>query len=99
MHIPVLVEPVAANGFRALAGGPFGFTAEGATREEAVQNLRQQIQSHLAAGGQLLSLEVPEPQHPLAPFAGMFQDNPLFDEWQQAIAEMRRREDEDLDVP
>ena len=31
--------------------------------------------------------------------AGMFRDDPLFDAWQQAIAEYRREADADADAP
>jgi hypothetical protein len=30
---------------------------------------------------------------------GMFKNDPYFDEWQQAIAENRRKVDEDPDIP
>jgi hypothetical protein len=35
----------------------------------------------------------------LAPYAGMFKDNPLFDAWQQAIADYRRQVDEEPESP
>jgi predicted RNase H-like HicB family nuclease len=99
MRLHVLIKPVAGNGFRAIGAEPFALTAEGATREEALQNLRQLIDSCLAEGAELVSLDVPASEHPLAPYAGMFKDNPLFDAWQEAIAELRRKEDEDLESP
>jgi predicted RNase H-like HicB family nuclease len=99
MEIPVLIEPVASNGFRARGGEPFGLSAEGSTAEEALQNLRQLIQTQLVAGARIVPLEITPAQHPLGPFAGMFKDDPLFDEWQQAIADYRRAVDEDPDVP
>ncbi len=49
MEIPVLIEPVGPNGFRARSGEPFGLTAEGATREEALQKLREMVQNRIAA--------------------------------------------------
>jgi predicted RNase H-like HicB family nuclease len=99
MHIPVLIQPVAGNGYRATGGQPFGFSAEGATRDEALQKLQLTIQDQLGTGAEIVSLEVPGVEHPLARFAGMFKDDPLFDEWQAAIAEHRRQADEDPDVP
>jgi hypothetical protein len=98
MHLPVLIEPVAGNGFRATGGPPFILSAEGATREEALQKLRQAIARRLETGAEIVSLEIPESEHPLAPFAGMFKDNPLFDEWQQAMAEYRRQVDEEAEA-
>ena len=34
MQIPILIEPVAGNGFRSRGGEPFALSADGATREE-----------------------------------------------------------------
>ena len=39
MNIPVLIEPIANNGFRATGGVPFEITVEGATRDEALGRL------------------------------------------------------------
>jgi predicted RNase H-like HicB family nuclease len=38
MQIPVLVEPIAGDGYRARGTEPFGLSAEGATRAEALEN-------------------------------------------------------------
>jgi predicted RNase H-like HicB family nuclease len=94
MRLTFLIKPVAGHGFQATGAEPFGLTAQGATREEALQNLRQLINGCLAEGAELVSLDVPAAEHPLAPYAGMFKDNPLFDKWQEAIAELRRKEPE-----
>lgn len=94
MNLPVLLEPVANNGYRATGAAPFAFSVEGATREEALRNFEQAVAGRIGAGAEVVSLQVPSCEHPLARFAGMFRDNPLFDEWQQAIAETRRQADE-----
>jgi hypothetical protein len=99
MEIPVLVEPVAKNGFRARAMEPFSVAAEGATRDEALQKLRQLIVARLVDGTEIVPLQVPAPEHPLARFAGMFKDDPYFDDWQRAIAEYRRQIEEDPEIP
>jgi hypothetical protein len=76
------------------------FTAEGATREEAVRKLQELIQNHLASGVEIVPLEVPTAQHPLARFAGMNDLNdPLVQDWLGIMAENRRQADEDPDVP
>ena len=97
MQIPVLIEPVAGNGYRAKGGEPFPFAVEGATREEALQNLRQKIANHLSTGGEIVSLEIQPSEHPLAGFAGMFKDDPLFDEVKEIMAENRRLAEQDPD--
>jgi predicted RNase H-like HicB family nuclease len=95
MQIPIFIEPVNGNGYRVTTGLPLGLSAEGATREEALQRLRQALQVRLSAGAEIAPLEVSTAEHPLAPYAGMFKDNPLFDAWQQAIGEYRQQVDEE----
>ena len=93
MQIPVLIEPVAGNGFRARTGEPLACTAEGPTRAEAIGKLRALVQARVAAGA-LVALDIAE-ESPWARFAGMFKDNPLFDRWLDVMAESRRAIDED----
>jgi predicted RNase H-like HicB family nuclease len=99
MDIPVLLERVAGNGYRARAMEPLGLTAEAPTRDEALQKLRDLIAERLAAGAELVRLEVPGSEHPLARFAGRLPDDPLVEAWEEAMAEYRRQMDEDPDVP
>jgi len=95
MHIPVLIEPVAGNGFRARGMEPFALSGEGPTREEALAKLRDQLDARLKNGAEIVGLEVPAPPNPWVEFAGMFKDDPLFDDWQKAIEEYRREVDAD----
>jgi hypothetical protein len=97
MDIPVLIEPVAGNGYRAKSGGPLALTAEGATRDEALERLSE-LMRRLPPGAEMRAVEIPTP-NPWIEFAGMFKDDPYFDEWQAAIAENRRKADEELDLP
>lgn len=98
MQIPVLIEPIAGNGYRARGAEPFALSADGATREEALAKLREQLQERMKAGAAIVPLEVgPEP-HPLAKFAGMFKDDPLIEEWKQSMAEYRKSIDDDPDA-
>ena len=99
MNIPVLIEPIANNGFRATGGLPFEITVEGATRDEALGRLRAEIDRRMACGATVVSLEItPVTEHPWIHGAGMFRDNALFDEWQAAISEYRRQVDQDADA-
>lgn len=98
MQMPIAVEPVAENGYRARGGEPLALTAEGATREEAVRKLRELIQDRLARGVQIISLEIPTTEHPLTRFAGTLDPHdPLVQDWLQIMAENRRRADADPD--
>ena len=76
-------------------------SAEGETRDEVLVQLNEQLRARLTNGSELVSLEatVPPIGNPRVEFAGMFKDDPLFDDWQQAIAENRRRIDEDPSIP
>lgn len=98
MHIPVLIERLPGDGYRARGGEPFGITTEGATREEALHRLRETIAERLAADAELIQLDVPAAENPWLRLEGVYKDDPLFDEWQEAIAEYRRQADEDVNV-
>ena len=45
MELSVLIQQTAGNGFRAWCGEPIPATAEGATREEALDKLRAALES------------------------------------------------------
>src|SRR5262249_26763880 len=83
MNIPVLLEPVANNGYRARAGDPLGMAAEGATRDEALAKLREQVADRLSKGTQIVTLEIPSApaENPWVEFAGMFKDDPWIEDW------------------
>ena len=95
MRISVLIEPVPGNGYRARGSEPLGLIAEGATRDKALQKLRELIDERVAAGAEIVSIDLPEqkPAHAWLPYAGMLQGDPLVEEWKQAMAEYRRQVD------
>src|SRR5438128_1544071 len=99
MQIPILIEAVAGNGYRSRGGEPYALSAEGATREEVLIKLQEQLQARVQAGAAIVALDVPAEPHPLVKFAGMFEHNPLFDEWKAEMAEYRRTIDDDPDAP
>ncbi len=43
-----------------------------------------------------MQLDIPAADNPWLRVAGMFEDDPTFDEWQEAIAENRRKDDAEL---
>jgi hypothetical protein len=49
----------------------------------------------MAAGAEIVSLEVASPENPWVPLAGWLKDNPLLEPWKEAMAEYRRSIDED----
>ena len=98
MQVPVLVEAVNGTGYRASSGQPLAVTAEGATADEALRKLRELLTARIAAGARLVQLDVPAADNPWLQMAGIFKDDPTFDEWQEAIAENRRKIDADPDI-
>lgn len=99
MQIPVLVERVKGNGYRARGKAPFAVSARGATREEALAKLRDKIQTRLKNGTEIVGLEVDPQPHPLAEFAGMFKDDSDFEDVLKIMADNRQRMNEDPEVP
>ena len=99
MQVPVLVQRVKGNGYRARGTEPFAVSATGATRKEALAKLRAKIEARLKKGTELVGLEVGAGPHPLAEFAGMFKDDPMFEEVLKIIAENRKRMDADPSIP
>ncbi len=98
MQIPVLIEPIAGNRYRACGVGPEAAVAEGQTDAEALENLRRNIEGRIKAGARLTYLDVPVQDHPLARAAGIFRpDDPLVNEWKEIMAENRKRDDESCD--
>lgn len=99
MQIPVLIERVSGNGYRARSAEPLGLLGEGATREQAIAKLREQCEAKLQQGAELIAMELGPQVHPLAEFAGMFKDDPDFEDVLQIMADNRKKMDEDPDVP
>jgi hypothetical protein len=99
VHIPVLIEPVPGNGYRVKGSEPFAYTVEGATQEEALEKLREMIKHRLASGMQVVALEIPPGEQRRVPPGGDLQDDPMLEEWQQAMAEYRKGVDADTEAP
>jgi predicted RNase H-like HicB family nuclease len=98
MQIPVLIEPLAKNGYRACGMEPFAVSAKGATREEALAKLRAKIEGRLKKGAQLVGLEIGASSDPWIEFAGMFKDDPWIEDWKRSIEEYRKQVDENPDT-
>jgi len=101
MQIPVLIEPLASNGFRATSGAPLAVSVEAATRQGALDKLKEELGKRLCNGAELVSVELlPQSAHnPWVEFAGIFKDDPWIDDWKRSVAEYRRKKDAELDLP
>lgn len=94
MQIPVLIERVLENGFRASGAVPFTFTVEGTTREEVVEKVQQMIASKLEAGSELIQVDVAEQDNPWLKMAGMWDKNdPLVQQWKEIMRENRLKDE------
>jgi predicted RNase H-like HicB family nuclease len=91
MQIPVLIERVKGNGYRARGTEPFAVSAKGSTREEALAKLRAKIETRLKKGSELVGLDIAPQPHPWMEFAGMFKDDPWIEDWVQSMAEYRQQ--------
>lgn len=99
MQLPVLFEPIAGRGFRARIGEPFRLSVEAPTKDEARRQLSDLVSEQIRGGAEVELLDVPtNGAAPARRGAGILKDNPLFDEWQQAIAENRKLIDQDPNV-
>jgi predicted RNase H-like HicB family nuclease len=97
MQIPILVEPLTNNGYRATCGPPLAVSAEGATRADAVDKLKLLLRERLSNGVEIVAAEIPARvvENPWVKYAGMFKDDPMFDEVLEIMKENRRKDDED----
>jgi predicted RNase H-like HicB family nuclease len=93
MTVDILVKPV-DNGFQATVIGLPDCTAEAPTRDEAIEQARQEARE-LIAEGEVVRVELEGPKKYTKPGIGMWADDELFDEF---VAEMKRyREQVDAD--
>ncbi len=88
MQIPVLVEPI-ATGFRASTGGPLNLVVEAPTADEAMMALQKVLKAKLSGGTRIRSLVIPDVEA-LRTAGRAAGDNPIFEEWVQAVEEYRR---------
>lgn len=102
----VTVENGAANRYTATVIGWPNCVAEGATREEAITRVKRRFIDRLKQV-EIVPIEIESTlanpiehsdEHPWARFAGMYENNPLFDEVLEAIQAYRRAIDEDESV-
>ena len=94
MQIPILIEPIAGGRFRARSGEPFAFSAEGDTEQESIQGIERMLKSRIDNGARCAVVNVPNGVGFPFPADDLYKTDLGFREWQEEIAENRRREDE-----
>jgi predicted RNase H-like HicB family nuclease len=94
----VLIEEEKEKGYKTTLWGLPDCTAFGTTREEALTNLRQLLTARLGKA-EIVSLEIENPnfEHPWMKFAGIFKDDPEFDEVLADIEAYRRERDAEME--
>ncbi|WP_439620493.1 hypothetical protein [Gemmata sp.] len=92
MELPVLVQQTAGTNFRAWSGEPVPATAEGATREEALANLRAALEVKTAG------VEVVRLQFGRSGTAPVWPDDELTRAWLDGIEAARQAADQRADT-
>jgi predicted RNase H-like HicB family nuclease len=89
----VLVEQK-EDGYQATVWGQPDLVVFAPTREEALKNLNELVDTRLQNVEIVTGvIEAPKSEHPWMKFAGMFKDDPMFDEVLAHIEEYRRELD------
>lgn len=79
--LTVLIEQETEGKYQAIVLGWAGCKAEGNSREEVITNITRFVGDRLEKAELIsLSIQPPKPEHPWMKFAGMYKDNPLFEE-------------------
>ena len=67
---------------------------EADTLEAALDEIKRRIVARVERGGRIEVVDVPEGSNPWHEGFGMFRDDPLYDDWQEAISDNRRITDD-----
>jgi len=98
MQIPILIEPKEGGGFRARCA-LYDLTIEDSSRDEALARMERVIMERRKAGAEWYMLQVGPPQK-LSDLAGSHNpDDPVIEEWKQAVEDYRREVDSGPDFP
>jgi hypothetical protein len=91
MTHPVFIEKDQGDSVKATVIGWPGLSVSAATRQEALARLRELLRDRLT-DGEIVQLDVEPPgaEHPWLESAGIFENNPLFDEVLEEIEVHRR---------
>lgn len=97
INYSVLVE-AKEDGYQATVWGLPDCQVFSATREEALKNLHELVNTRFQ-NVEIVNqeIEAPKSEHPWMKFAGMYKNNPLFDDVLSNIAAYRRELDAEMD--
>jgi hypothetical protein len=74
-------------------------TADGASPDTALRNLRDLIETRIATGTVLTTIEVSSARTGRHPGAGIYRDEPLFERWRAAIDAYQQSIEDDPEAP
>ena len=96
MDIPVLLEALPANGYRATTLTPSRLSVEARSREEALRRVTHLVGQQLAHAELVhLNVAVAGESHSWHPLAGTWKDHPDVAGFEQHLADYRRQVDAD----
>ena len=100
MEISVLLEPIENNGYRATMPAPTPLVAEAATREKALELLRELVQGKFSKA-ELIQMEVSVPgeAHSWKGLAGIWKEHPDATGFEQNVKDYRKKVDSDPGRP
>jgi hypothetical protein len=100
MEIPVLLEALPADGYRATSLTPTRLSAEAPSRAEALQQLSRLLQEQFAHAEIVhVNVNLSSESHPWHTLAGTWKDHPEAAEFEEDLREYRRQVDADPDRP
>lgn len=96
--VNVFIKSEANGRVSAMVLGLPEYCVESNDRQSAFAELQKLITAKLR-GGEVVSLEIemPQPENPWLRFAGIFKDDPSFEQMQENIARYRREKDAELE--
>ncbi|MGF1672379.1 MAG: type II toxin-antitoxin system HicB family antitoxin [Rivularia sp. (in: cyanobacteria)] len=98
VNYSILIEET-EGGYTATVWGLPECQSEASTKEEAIKNLYEIVNTRLQNVEIVMAeIEAPHQRNPWIEFAGMYEDNPLFDEVISNIAAYRREIDNQIDL-
>ena len=96
MKIAAFVEQTKGNGYRAFSTSPVDVTANGDTREQAIERFRATLHERMALLD-VVEVEMPAKTevNPWLAIAGTWANCPEIDEFEQCVKEYRQQVDQD----
>ena len=94
----VIMKQEKEGGYKATVWGLADCEASGDTKEAALASINQLLTARLENTEVIIQkIAFPQPENPWIKFAGMYKDNPLFNEMVAEVESYRRQLDEEME--